>query len=487
MSGAPRHVAIVGGGIAGLSTAFALQAQAAEAEFPLSITVIEAGSSWGGKIATHRVGELVIERGPDSFLSQKPAGLELCAKLGLSDRLVNTNPSGQGAFVYSRGKLRRLPEGLVLFVPSKLGPFLRSGLLSLPGIMRMGADLVLPRQHVKGDESLADFFRRRFGAEAFDRLIEPLMAGIYAGDAEQMSLRATFPRFIELERKHGSLIRGMLAGRRNAASSGQAPQAGPSPRTMFVTMKNGMDELVQALVGRVERAGAALQPGRRVHSLRAPSVRSKVWTYDLVLEDGGVVTADVVVLAVPAYVAAPLIRPHSRPAAEKLEAIPYATTATVSLAYAATDLGPQVRGFGFVVPRAERRDLIAATWTSLKWPHRAPPSQTLIRCYLGGVGREQSLALDDDALLRRVKEELRAMVGVTAEPAYADVSRWERGMPQYTIGHPSRLEALQVALNPYKGLYLTGAAYRGVGIPDCIKDGSDTAAHIVRYLAERRA
>ncbi|MDE3018227.1 MAG: protoporphyrinogen oxidase, partial [Nitrospirota bacterium] len=251
MSGAPRHVAIVGGGIAGLSTAFALQEQAAEAEFPLSITVIEAGSSWGGKIATHRVGELVIERGPDSFLSQKPAGLELCAKLGLSDRLVNTNPSGQGAFVYSRGKLRRLPEGLVLFVPSKLGPFLRSGLLSLPGIMRMGADLVLPRQHVKGDESLAAFFRRRFGAEAFERLIEPLMAGIYAGDAEQMSLRATFPRFIELERKHGSLIRGMLAGRRNAASSGQAPQAGPSPRTMFVTMKNGMDELVQALVGRV--------------------------------------------------------------------------------------------------------------------------------------------------------------------------------------------------------------------------------------------
>ncbi len=478
---------IVGGGIAGLSTAFALQEQAAKAEFPLSITVIEAGWSWGGKIATHRVGELVIERGPDSFLSQKPAGLELCAKLGLTDRLVNTNPSGQGAFVYSRGKLRQLPEGLVLFVPSKLGPFLRSGLLSLPGILRMGADLVLPRQHVKGDESLAAFFRRRFGAEAFERLIEPLMAGIYAGDAEQMSLRATFPRFIELERKHGSLIRGMLAGRRNAASSGQAPQAGPSPRTMFVTMKNGMDELVQSLVGRVERAGATLQPGRRVQSLRAPSVRSKVWTYDLVLEDEGVVTADVVVLAVPAYAAAPLIRPHSRPAAEKLDAIPYATTATVSLAYATTDLGPQVRGFGFVVPRAERRDLIAATWTSLKWPHRAPPSQTLIRCYLGGVGREQALALDDDALVRRVRDELRTMAGMTAEPAYADVSRWERGMPQYTIGHPSRLEALQVALNPYKGLYLTGAAYRGVGIPDCIKDGSDTAAHIVRYLAERRA
>ncbi|MFM8552977.1 MAG: protoporphyrinogen oxidase [Nitrospiraceae bacterium] len=487
MSGAPRHVAIVGGGIAGLATALALQEQAAEGEFPLSITVLEAGSSWGGKIATHRVGDWIIERGPDSFLSQKPAGLELCAKLGLSDRLVNTKPSRQGAFVYSRGQLRQLPEGLVLFIPSRLGPFLRSGLLSLPGIARMGADLVLPKQHVKGDESLASFFRRRFGAEAFERLIEPLMAGIYAGDAEQMSLRATFPRFIELERKHGSLIRGMLAGRKKAALSGQAAQTGRPSRTMFVTLQDGMDELVRALVARVEKGGASLEAGRRVVALRAPSVRSKVWTYDLELEDGGVVTADVVVLAVPAYVAATLIRPHSRPAAEKLEAIPYATTATATLAYATTDLGPQVRGFGFVVPRAERRGLIAATWTSLKWPNRAPASQTLVRCYVGGVGREEIFTLDDEALLRRVKDELRALAGITVEPAYAEVSRWERGMPQYTIGHPSRLEALQVALNPYKGLYLTGAAYRGVGIPDCIKDGSDTAAHIARYLTERRS
>jgi len=480
-------VAIVGGGIAGLATAFALQEQATQAEFPLSITVIEAGLTWGGKIATHRVGEFVIERGPDSFLSQKPAGLDLCAKLGLSDRIINTNPTRTGAFVYSRGQLRELPEGLVLFVPAKLGPFLRSGLLSLPGIARMGVDLVLPHRHVKGDESLASFFRRRFGAEAFERLIEPLMAGIYAGDAEQMSLRATFPRFIELERKHGSLIRGMLAGRRAAKASLPSALAGRPPRTMFVTLRNGLDELVQMLAARIEKDGANLSLERPVATLRAPSVRSKVWTYDLVLDDGSVVTADAVVLAVPAYVAAKLLRPHSRPAAEKLEAIPYATTATVSLAYATKDLGPQVRGFGFVVPRAEGRDLIAATWTSLKWPHRAPPSQMLIRCYLGGVGREAVLSLDDEALLRRVKDELRAMAGIVAEPTYAEVSRWVRGMPQYTIGHPSRLEAIQVALNPYHGLYLTGAAYRGVGIPDCIKDGAETAAHIVRDLSSRRS
>lgn len=484
MSGAPRHVAIVGGGIAGLATAFALQEQAATAEFPVSITVIEAGAGWGGKIATRRTGDLVIERGPDSFLSQKPWALELCAKLGLTDRLINTNRLPQGACVYSRGRLRELPEGLVLFVPSKLGPFLRSGLVSWPGILRMGLDLVLPQERNKADESVASFFRRRFGAEAFERLIEPLMAGIYAGDAEQMSLRATFPRFLELERKHGSIIRGMLAGR--GRSAGPPRPAGP-PRSMFVTLQNGLSELVEALAARIEKQGASLVTGRTVASLRAPSVRSKVWTYDLVLEDGGVVTADAVVLAVPAYVAAKLLRPHSRPAAEKLEAIPYASTATVSLAFNRTDLGPAVQGFGFIVPRAEGRDLVAATWTSLKWPHRASPSQSLLRCYVGGVGREAVLAEDDARLVERVRRDLREIAQVTAEPDFVEVARWDRGMPQYTVGHPSRLEAIQVALNPYHGLYLTGSAYRGVGIPDCIKDASETAGLLFAELAERRS
>jgi len=477
-------VAIVGGGIAGLATAFALQEQAATAEFPVSTTVIEAGAGWGGKIATRRTGDLVIERGPDSFLSQKPWALELCAKLGLTDRLINTNRLPQGACVYSRGRLRELPEGLVLFVPSKLGPFLRSGLLSWPGILRMGLDLVLPQERNKADESVASFFRRRFGAEAFERLIEPLMAGIYAGDAEQMSLRATFPRFLELERKHGSIIRGMLAGR--GGSAGPPRPAGP-PRSMFVTLQHGLSELVEALAARIEKQGAGLVTGRTVASMRAPSVRSKVWTYDLVMEDGGVVTADAVVLAIPAYVAARLLRPHSRPAAEKLEAIPYASTATVSLGFNRADLGPAVRGFGFIVPRVEGRDLVAATWTSLKWPHRASPSRSLLRCYVGGVGREAVLAEDDARLVERVRQDLREIAQVTAEPDVVEVARWDRGMPQYTVGHPSRLEAIQVALNPYHGLYLTGSAYRGVGIPDCIKDASDTAGLLLKELTERRS
>ena len=469
-------MAIVGGGIAGLATAFALQEQAAQAGVSLACTLIEAAPRWGGKLATKRVGEFLVEQGPDSFLSQKPEALELCARLGLSDHLINTNEANKGAFVYSRGRLRALPEGLVVIVPGKLGPFLRSGLLSWVGIARMGMDLVLPRGHAKGDESLAVFFRRRFGPEAFERLIEPLMAGIYGGDAEQMSLRATFPRFLEIERKHRSVIRGMLV-----KPTGKRPPSSGN-RTLFVTLKQGMSQLADTLTVQVGRGGAALLPGRRVTAIKAPSVRSKVWIYDLVLDDGSAVTADAVVLATPAYVTADLLRPHSRAAAEKLESIPYTSTAAVSLAYRTNELGPGFRGFGFVVPRAEGRDLIAATYTSNKWAHRAPATQALIRCYVGGVGREDIVKSDDETLVRRVREELRTIAGIAAEPVHVEVSRWERAMPQYVVGHPNRLEAIQVALNPFHGLYLTGSAYRGVGIPDCIKDGTDTASLLFRYI-----
>ncbi len=476
----PKRVAIVGGGIAGLATAFALQEKAASEGLPVACTVIEAGPEWGGKIATHRVGEFLIEAGPDSFLSQKPWALELCAKLGLSDHLVNTNETGHKAFVYSRGRLRELPEGLVAIVPTKLGPFLRSGLLSWPGVARMALDLVLPGRFNAADESVASFFRRRLGSEAFERVVEPLMAGIYAGDAEQMSLRATFPQFIEIERRHGSLIRGLLAGRKKG-------KVAPAPgRTTFVTLKGGLGELVRTLVAKVGDAGATLLPGRPVVALRAPSVRSKVWTYEIQLKDGTVVTADAVVLATPAYVTAEFLRPISLAVSKLLEEIPYASTATIALTYGSRDLGPSVRGFGFIVPRVEGRDLLAATWTSLKWPHRAPPSQILVRCYVGGAGREDILKADDGTIVRRVREDLRRIAGITAEPSYAEVNRWERGMPQYVLGHRNRLDRIQAALSNFQGLYFTGAAYRGVGVPDCIRDGNETADLIVKYLTGRR-
>ncbi len=475
-----KHVVIVGGGIAGLTAAFSLYEQAAGAGLSLTCTLIEAGCEWGGKIVTHRVGDLTIEAGPDSFLSQKPWGLELCQKLGLSVRLINTNDHQKKTFVYSRGRLRELPEGLVVIVPTKLGPFLKSGLISWPGIARMGLDLVLPAKRDGGDESLASFFSRRLGREAFQQVVEPLMAGIYAGDATQISLRATFPRFLDLEQKHGSLIRGMLASRPAGATSG---------RTMFVTLQDGLVELVQALLAKLTAVGAKLMAQQSVAAMRVRQTGTNHpigWTYDLTLESGAVISADAVVLATPAFVSADLVRPLSPLASELLGAIPYASTATVSLAYKTGTLGGQIHGFGFVVPRTEGRDLLAATWTSLKWPHRAPASQTLVRCYLGGIGRERILQEDDAALIRRVREELKDMTGVTGEPVYAEVNRWDRGMPQYTLGHLDRLETIQRSLDRYPGLLLAGAAYRGIGIPDCIRDGTDAASGVIRLFTGRR-
>lgn len=479
----PRTVVVVGGGIAGLATAYALQERAAAAGLSLRCTVLEAGSSWGGKIVTHRVGELITEAGPDSFLSQKPAGLELCAKLGLTDQLINTNETSKKAFVLSRGRLYELPEGLVTFVPKDLGPFLRSGPLSWSGLLRMGLDVVLPRGRSHGDESVAAFFRRRFGREAFDCVIEPLMAGIYAGDAEQMSLKATFPRFFELERQYGSIIRGMIAAKRQA---GARPVTGRFKRTMFVSLKNGLGDLVAALTARLAQQGVALRSGAAVDALRVRSHRLGRWTYDLILRDGSPLSCEGVVLATPAYVSAELLRPLTPIAGGLLDLIPYASTATVAMAFRAAEIGRAVEGFGFVVPRVEGRDLIAATWTSLKWPHRAPPNQVLIRCYVGGVGRETILRQDDDKLLATVQAELAAICGITARPTYVEVNRWVKAMPQYTIGHLDRLQQLDAALSRYGGLVLTGAAYRGVGIPDCIRDGAAAADRVLGHLTGRR-
>lgn len=479
----PRTVAIAGGGISGLAAALSLRERAEAAGIPIRCTVLDAGPSWGGKIVTHRIGDLVTEAGPDSFLSQKPAGLQLIEKLGLTGQLINTNETGKKAFVYSGGRLRELPEGLVVITPGQIGPFLRSGLLTAGGLARMGLDLVMPAKRSQEDESLASFFRRRFGRQAFDRMMEPLMAGIYAGDAEQMSLKATFPRFLELEQEYGSVIRGMMAGRKRDAGR---QSAGPR-RTMFVSLRNGLEDLVTALVRRLTEQGVELRRGALVESLRVRSHQPGRWTYDVMLREGPALSVDSLVLATPAYVSAELLRPLTPIAGGLLDLIPYASTATIAMAYPASVVGGAVQGFGFVVPRVERRDLIAATWTSLKWPHRAPPDQLLVRCYVGGVGREEILGLDDQALVARVKSELRQICGVTAEPTYVEVNRWTKAMPQYLLGHLDRVEQAETALSRYGGLILTGAAYRGVGIPDCIRDGALAADRVVRYLSGERS
>ena len=474
-------VAIVGGGISGLAAAYALLEKAAAAEFRLHCIVLESGPSWGGKIVTRQVGEFVTEAGPDSFLSQKPAGIQLCSKLGLSEQLINTNETGKKAFVLNRGRLHELPEGLLSFVPKQLGPFLRSGLLSWTGLARMGLDLVVPRGPSEGDQTVAEFLRRRFGGQAYARVLEPLMAGIYAGDAEQMSLRATFPSFLDLEQRYGSVIRGMMQARRGAS----VVPTGGVKRTMFVSLRNGLGELIKTLTTQLAQQGVELCLMRSVDAVRVRSHQPGRWMYDLILGDGSALAADALVLATPAYVSAELLRPLSPMAAGLMDMIPYTSTATISLAYPAEAVKGAVEGFGFIVPRIEGRDLIAATWTSLKWPYRAPIDRVLLRCYAGGVGREAILELDDEQLVSKVRAELSSLCGIRAVPEFVEVNRWPMAMPQYTLGHLERLTQLDAAVSRYGGLVLTGAGYRGVGIPDCIREATLAAGRVMDYLSSQ--
>jgi oxygen-dependent protoporphyrinogen oxidase len=255
---------------------------------------------------------------------------------------------------------------------------------------------------------------------------------------------------------------------------------------MFVSLKPGLETLVDALVRRLKARGVTLTSGIRVESLRVRSNQLGRWIYDVMLQDGSALSVDGMVLAIPAFAAADLLRPLTPIAAGLLEMIPYASTATIALAYPGSVVGGPVQGFGFIVPRVERRDVIAATWTSLKWPHRAPPDRFLARCYVGGVGREAILDLEDDALVARVTAELKQICGLASSPTYVEVNRWIKAMPQYVLGHLDRLEEAEVALSRYGGVVLTGSAYRGVGIPDCIRDGSLAAEKVVRYLSGER-
>ena len=486
----PGPVVVVGGGIAGLTAALEL------AEGGSSVTVVEAGDRFGGKIATSRVDGLVVEAGADSFLSSKPAGLALCERLGITDRLVNSRGDDRRTFVWSRGRLRELPEGLVLGSPTRAWSLLRSGLLSPVGAARLVADVAVRRRRPgeadgrggpeSPEETVAEFFTRRLGGEAYARVVEPLLAGIHAGDATRLSLPATFPRFVDMERDHGGLVRAALAGRapkplrrKGKGRPAQSGPVGPVPagRTPFVSFQTGMAELIEALGARLRALGVDLRLNQAVAAIGAVE-----GGYEVVLDGAGALPAAAVVLATPAPVTARLLGGLCPAAAALLEGIQHASTATVSLAYRSDDVGTPPAGYGFVVPRAEGRHLLAGTWGSGKWPGRVPAGRVLVRGYVGGVGREAVLEADDDGLVHLVRAELGALAGISGAPVHSEVHRYPDGMPQYTVGHLGRVERIRGALAACPGLAVTGAAYGGVGIPDCIADAQTTARAVLATL-----
>ncbi len=473
------RVAIVGGGITGLSAAWYLQKQMGEARIDLEVVVLEGSNRWGGKIRTEHVDgfgadPFVIEGGPDSFLTQKPWALQLARELGLGERLLGTNDHLRKTFVLSKGKPVPLPDGVMLIVPTRLIPFALSPLLSLAGKLRMGVELLVPAKRDGKDETIADFITRRLGTEALDKIAEPLMSGIYNAEAERQSLLATFPRFRELEEKHGSLIRGMLMAQR-ASRSHQGTERGGSP-SMFVSLQAGTQELIEALVS---KASAGLRLNTAV-----TGVTQEDKTYRLALSDGTSVVADAVIVTSPAYAAADLLRPLSPSAAEGLSTIRYVSTGTLSMAFRAGEIDHPLDGFGLVIPRSEGRPINAITWTSSKFNHRAPAGYVLLRVFFGGSRYPGMLEKTDVELVAIAQSELAALLGIRAQPILHRIYRWHEANPQYDVGHSQRIDAIEAALPA--GIYVAGSAYRGIGIPDCVHQAQQIAERLLETIKARQ-
>ena len=465
-----KKIIIIGGGIAGLAAAYRIQKEISEGA-SLECILLEGGDHFGGKIATKRSDGFIIERGPDSFISQKPAAIQLCQQLGLGDHLVSTNPGTPNTYVYTGGKLVTMPDGLSLMIPTKFLPFAFTPLFSLSGKIRMAFDLLIPRKTDESDESLASFVRRRMGEEALRKMAEPMLAGIYASDPETMSIGSTFPMFVETERKYRSLILGMLA--RKKAMLLNASKRPKSNFSLFMTLKDGLGEMVEAVIKK--SPDIKFQSRARVESI---SWKEGDWT--VLLEEGGEQKADALILATPGHITARFLESVTPKAAELLKQIKYVSTATVTIAYQKEGFSHALDGFGFVVPKCEGRSILACTWTSSKFPHRTPDGHVMLRCYLGGALQEEIAEKDEETMANLVKQDLKEIMGITEEPVFCKIFHNRKSNVQYEVNHSQRIDTIMQELQ--EGLFLAGSAYRGIGIPDCIQSGTKSAESAIELL-----
>jgi protoporphyrinogen/coproporphyrinogen III oxidase len=459
------RIVIVGGGISGLAAAHRL----IELSPTTHVTLIEASPRLGGTIQTQYRDGFLIERGPDSFISEKPQALALATRLGLDSQLIQTNEKHRRSFIVRNGRLRAVPEGFQMLAPSRLWPFLTSDVFSLAGKVRMAADILLPRKNTNGtdDESLASFVRRRLGEEALARMAQPMIGGIYTADPETLSLRATLPRFLDMEREHRSLILAML--RQSPVNKSGTSGARYS---LFLSFNRGMQVLVDALA----QIKTDIRLNTRVETL---NFNGSTWTIGT--NSGEQFEADAVCLAVPAYVAASLLNDTNTTLATKLRQIKYASTATLNFAYKRSDVDHALDGFGFVVPFIEKRSLIACTFSSVKFSGRAPEGHVLLRAFAGGALQPEIFELDEAEMAARVEADLRQLLGIKAKPLFTEVAKWDKSMPQYEVGHLDRVKEIESALGELPGLALAGNSYRGAGIPDCIRSGEAAAETLTGF------
>ncbi len=458
-----KRIAIVGGGISGLAAAFALE-ERRQAGDALEYAVYESRPRFGGVLATEQVDGCLIEAGPDSFLTEKPWAADLCRRLGMADQLIGSSDGDRKTYILVKGKLVPLPDGLMFMVPTRLAPSLLSALFSSATKFRMMREWRMAPRQSENDESVAALVERHYGAEMVDRLADPLLSGVYGGEASQLSVRAVLPRFVEMESKYGSLGRGMLAARKNVKSA----QAGPP---IFTSLKGGMQELSDALAARL--SPQALRANTRVEAVQQ---QERGWVISAGYASD---TFDAVIVATSAPAAGLLLEITCPNLASELKAIPYGSSMTVALGFGKDVRAALPPGFGFLVPRSEGKRMLAATFVHNKFPHRAPPDRALLRCFLGGSRDGQVLQLPDDEILGIVREELQQILKLKAEPLFTRVYRWKKAMAQYNVGHLERLRRIEGLLKQAPGLALAGNAYRGIGVPDCVRSGGIAAQQVL--------
>ncbi|HMF56227.1 MAG TPA: protoporphyrinogen oxidase [Pyrinomonadaceae bacterium] len=470
-----RRVLIIGGGISGLAAAHRILEQNSPKNLSIEVLLIEASSRLGGIIRTERRDGFLLEAGPDAFLSEKPEAVELAQRLGIADHLIETNRENRRSFIVRDGRLHPVPEGFQLLAPSRFRPFLTSGIFSIKGKARMALDLVLPRRRETngaGDESLAQFVRRRLGQEALERMAQPMVGGIYTADPELLSLRATMPRFLKMEREHRSLILAMWRARKTAEAE-RSQKSGGARYNLFLSFDEGMQTLVDAIAGKLPPASIRLNT--KADSLSFDEGNGK-WLVQT--SKGERIGTDALCLALPSYSAAALLKETDAALARELEGIAYASSATINLAFRREDVPHPLDGFGFVVPFVEKRSIIACSFSSVKFAGRSPDGFVLLRAFLGGALQPEIFALDEDEMLAATRRDLK-LLGIERAPTLSMVQKWPRSMAQYHVGHIEKVERINKRLEKFPTLKLAGNAYSGAGIPDCIRSGWSAAEEIL--------
>jgi protoporphyrinogen/coproporphyrinogen III oxidase len=483
-----KRIVIIGGGISGLAAAYRLIELSADHHNQIEIALLEATNRLGGVIQSEERDGFLIERGPDSFISEKPEALELARRLCIDSRLIETNEKHRRSFIVRKGQLRPVPEGFQLLAPSRLWPFVTTDIFSLSGKLRMAADLFIPRSTKNGstDESLASFVRRRLGQEALDRMAQPMVGGIYTADPEKLSLRATLPRFLDMEREHRSIILAMRSrGRTGVGPAGHNTGVSGARYGLFLSLDRGMqvltDELQRKLTESNERT--SIQLDTKVLSIERTRRHEYAPNWKVTTSAGKTLDADAICLAVPAYSAALLLREVHPQLSQKLAEIRYASTATINLAYRREDINHPLDGFGFVVPFIENRSMIACTFSSVKFAGRSPEGFVLLRGFVGGALQPEMFSLDDEEMVVRVKVDLHELLGIRSESLFAIVSKWHNSMPQYEVGHLERVVAIEAKLEDLESLTLAGNSYLGAGIPDCIRSGEVAAEKLLAAVS----